>query len=62
MKLIIDVPEINGTDLKDMQVAPSGVNLVWPVVDEHGLHARSAHLSSVKEDTESHTVEANTPA
>jgi hypothetical protein len=52
MKLIIDVPEIKRTDLKDIQAAPSGVGLVWPVVDEHGLHARSAYLVSVQEDTE----------
>jgi hypothetical protein len=56
MKLIIEVPEMNRTDLKDIQAAPSVVSLVWPALDEHGLHARSARLTSVKENMEPHTV------
>jgi hypothetical protein len=59
MKLIIDAPQMNETDLKDIQVALSAVSLVWPVVDEHGVHARSAHLTSVEENTEPHAVQAS---
>ena len=59
MKLIIDVPQMDRTDLKNIQAALSVVSLVWPVVDEHGLHAHSAHLTSVEQDTEPHTVQAD---
>ena len=51
MKLIIDAPQMNGTDLKDIQAALSVASLVWPVVDEHGPHPRSARLTSVEENT-----------
>jgi hypothetical protein len=59
MKLIIDVPQMDRTDLKNIQAALSVVSLVWLVVDEHGLHAYSAHLTSVEEDTEPRTVQAD---
>jgi len=59
MKLIIDAPQMNETDLKDIQAALSAVSLVWPVLDEHGLHARSARLTSVEEDTEPHAMQAS---
>ena len=59
MKLIIDVPQMDRTDLKNIQAALSGVSLVWLVVDEHGLHAHSAHLTSVEEDTEPYLVQAD---
>ncbi len=59
MKLIIDIPQMDRTDLKDIQAALSAVSLIWPVVDGHGLHVRSAHLTGVKEDTEPHTVQAS---
>jgi hypothetical protein len=56
MKLIIDVPGMDMADLRDIRSALSGVSLMWPVVDEHGLHARSAHLASVEADTGPRTV------
>ena len=59
MKLIIDVPQMDRTDLKNIQAALSVASLVWPVVDEHGLHAHSAHLTGVEEDTEPHTMQAD---
>jgi len=59
MKLIIDAPQMDETDLKDIQAALSAVSLVWPVVDEHGIHARSARLASVEENTGPHAVQAS---
>jgi len=59
MKLIIDAPQMNEADLRDIQAALSVVSLVWPVVDEHGLHARSARLTSVEENTGPHAVQAS---
>jgi hypothetical protein len=59
MKLIIDAPQMDRTDLKNIQAALSVVSLVWPVADEHGLHAHSVHLTSVEEDTEPRTVQAD---
>ncbi len=47
MKLIIDVPLIASTDLKDLQVAAL-VSLVWKPGDEHASRPRIAAVTSVE--------------
>jgi hypothetical protein len=47
MKLIIDVPLVESTDLKDLQAAAL-VSLVWKAGDEHASRPRIAPVISVE--------------
>lgn len=53
MKLIVDVPLLEGTDLKDLQAAAL-VSLVWKAGDEQGSRARIAPVTSVDKFRQPH--------